>query len=91
MIEKFNQMKELMELKKQADVMKKEMEKIHTKVYEGEFEAIVRGDQYIEEISRNGERQFELEKLVNKAIKESQKEVAKKMKGQLSGLGFPGL
>jgi len=91
MIEKFNQMKELMELKKQADAMKKEMEKIHTKTFEGEYEALIRGDQFVEEISKNGERQRDLEKLFNKAIKESQKDVAKKMKGQLSGLGFPGL
>lgn len=91
MIEKFNQMKELMELKKQADSMKKEMEKIHTKIYEGEYDVLIRGDQFIEEINKNGERQRDLEKLINKALKESQKDVAKKMKGQLSGLGFPGL
>ena len=62
-----------------------------TKVYEGKFEIIIRGDQHIEQILENGERRTDLEKAFNKSIKESQKDVAKKMRGQLSGLGMPGL
>ncbi len=87
----FGEMKEMYALKKQADMMKKEMEKIMTKVYEGSFEITIRGDQHIEQILENGERRTDLEKAINKSLKESQKDVAKKMKGQLSGLGIPGL
>lgn len=90
MLDQIGKMKELMEMKKQADMMKREMEKIKTKVYEGNYEVIISGDQRIEQIIENGERRQDLEKLFNKAMKESQKAVAKKMRGQLSAFGFPG-
>ncbi len=91
MFDKIGQMKELLEFKKQADMMKREMEKIHTKVIDGNYEIVIRGDQHIEEVIENGEKRTDLEKLFNKAMRESQKAVEKKMKGQMAGLGFPGL
>ena len=91
MFDKFKQAKELFNLKKQADMLKKEMERISIKVYEGDYEIIMQGNQTVVDVKEGGESKPVLVKLFNKAVKESQKEVAKKMKGQLSGLGLPGM
>jgi len=81
-------MKDLYELKKKADSMKKEMEKIVTvEEYRG-VTISMRGDQHIEEVIVDGERDERLEEAFNKALKESQKEVAKKMQGRLGDLGL---
>ncbi|PJB42955.1 MAG: hypothetical protein CO106_05260 [Deltaproteobacteria bacterium CG_4_9_14_3_um_filter_44_9] len=48
----------------------------------------MRGDQHIEEVIVDGERDERLEEAFNKALKESQKEVAKKMQGRLGDLGL---
>ena len=90
MFDKVSQMKELYALKKQADEMKKQMEKILVTVNEGDYEIVMRGDQNVEKVTENGEENEELKKLFNKAVKESQKVVAKKMRGQLGDLGLPG-
>lgn len=90
-MEKFNQMKNLYALKKQADEMKKKMEQIVVTVEEGQYEIVIRGDQSIEAIRENGEERNDLKKAFNKALKESQKVVAKKMRNQMGDLGFPGL
>ena len=91
MFDKFQQAKELFNLKKQADMLKKEMERISIKVYEGDYEIIMQGNQTVVDVKEGGESKPVLVTLFNKAVKESQKEVAKKMKGQLSGLGLPGM
>lgn len=91
MMEKFNQMKELYALKKQADEMKKKMEQIVTTVQEGQYEIVIRGDQSIEAVYENGAERTDLKKAFNKALKESQKDVSKKMRNQMSDFGFPGL
>jgi DNA-binding protein YbaB len=84
----FGKMKELYELKKKADSLKKEMEKIVTvEEYRG-VTISMRGDQHIEEIIVDGEKDDRLEEAFNKALKESQKEVAKKMQGRLGDLGL---
>ncbi|PJA41022.1 hypothetical protein CO178_01040 [candidate division WWE3 bacterium CG_4_9_14_3_um_filter_34_6] len=91
MLNKFGQMKDLYALKKQADEMKKKMEKVVVTVAEGDYEIKMRGDQTIESVTSEGEDRNDLKKLFNKAVKESQKMVAKKMRGELGGLGIPGL
>ncbi len=90
MMEKFNQMKNLYALKKQADEMKKKMEKIVVTVEEGQYEIVIRGDQSIESVRENGEDRNDLKKAFNKALKESQKVVSKKMRNQMSDFGMPG-
>ena len=91
MLEKFNQMKNLYALKKQADEMKKKMEQIIVTVEEGQYEIVIKGDQTIDAVRKNGEDQPDLKKAFNKALKESQKVVAKKMRNQMSEFGMPGL
>jgi len=49
---------------------------------------IMRGDQTVESIVEGEESRDDLVRLFNKGVKESQKKVAQKMKGQLGDLNF---
>jgi DNA-binding protein YbaB len=91
MLEKFNQMKEMYAFKKQADLLKKQMAAIITTVYHKNWKIVIRGDQTIDSVYENEEERKDLADAFNKAVKESQKATAKKMQGQLGGLGIPGL
>ncbi|MFH1896200.1 MAG: YbaB/EbfC family nucleoid-associated protein [bacterium] len=88
--DKFGQAKKMMDLKRQADSMKREMQQIKVEVEEGRVKVIMNGAQEVERVEYNGEDNLMLERAFNKALKESQKKVAKKMQGRLSdmGLGF---
>lgn len=86
----FGKVKELYEFKKQADAMKKEMEKIYTEYENKGVKVVVRGDQHIDTIEIDGEDDKRLKDVINEALKESQKKVAKKMQGQLGNMGLPG-
>ena len=87
----FEQMKQLNELRKQGQKMKSEMEQIVVDVSEGDIQIRIRGDQEIQEITVDGETRDDLKKAFNKAIKESQKEVSKKLSGMLMNMKVPGL
>lgn len=88
MLDKF---KELYELKKKADVMKKRMEEIHLDFEDRGITLRLRGDNHIEEIIIDGSADERIKDVINKALKEVQKKVAKKMQGELGDLGIPGL
>ena len=90
MIDKLGQMKDLYALKKQADALKKEMQNIQVEVFEGDYRIIMLGDQTVVAVYKDGEEKPELKKLYNKALKESQKKVAKQMRGKMGDLGLPG-
>lgn len=81
-------MKDLYNLKKQADDMKREMEKIVIEVAEKGVVIVMQGDQKVVSISVDGEDSSRLKDVFNKAVKESQKKVSKKMQGRLSDLGL---
>ena len=68
--------------------MKKEMEAIHLEVEERGVKIKIRGDQHIEEIVVDGHKEDRLRDAINKAVKESQKKVAKKMQGRMGDLGI---
>lgn len=87
----FDQAKGLYKLKRQSDLLKKQMERITIEVEEKGIRVVVRGDQRIKELYIDGEEDRRLCDVINKALKESQKKVAKKMRGQLGDLGIPGL
>jgi len=78
----------MMQLKRQADAMKKEMRQIKVVVEEGAVKVIMNGAQEVEKVEYNGEENLMLERAFNRALKESQKKVAKKMQGRLSDLGL---
>lgn len=87
----FEQVRELNKLRKQAGALKREMEKITVEVTHGKVKIRMRGDQTVEGVEIEGEERHDLKRAFNKAVKESQKKVAKKLSGMVSGMRFPNL
>ncbi len=96
----FDQMKKLMELKKQADMLKKELEKLVIDYNEVRgikiklngaqiFQTIELEDSWLDP-AQKARFQTELIKAVNMAIRKSQKEAAAQMQ-KMPGLNIPGL
>lgn len=96
----FNQMKKMMELKSQADKLKKELEKItldyndvrgiKIKINGAQmFQSIEIDDSWLDPQQKN-RFQMEIVKAMNMAIKKSQKEAAMQMQ-KSGGLNIPGL
>jgi DNA-binding YbaB/EbfC family protein len=96
----FDQMKKMMELKKQADMLKKELEKLVIDYNEVRGIKIkLNGAQIFQSIEieeswldakQKSRFQTELIKAVNMAIRKSQKEAAMQMQ-KMPGLNIPGL
>lgn len=78
-------------MKKKADSMKRQMEEIHLEFEERGIKLKLRGDNHIEQINIDGVPDERIKDVVNKALKEVQKKVAKKMQGEMGELGIPGL
>ena len=70
--------------------MKRRMAAIVVEVEEKGVRIVMQGDQEVQEVWVDNEREERLEKAFNKAVKESQKKVAKKMRDQLQDFGIPG-
>ena len=96
----FDKMKKMMELKKQADMLKKELEKLVIEYNEVRgirirlngaqiFQTIEIEDSWLDP-KQKGRFQTELIKAVNMAIRKSQKEAAAQMQ-KMPGLNIPGL
>ena len=96
----FDQVKKLMEMKKQADILKKELEATIIEVQETRgIKMVVNGAQIFQSIdieesllnAGNKNRiQMELLKNMNTAVKRSQQAAANKMKN-MPGFNLPGL
>lgn len=94
----FDKMKQMMEMKKQADKLKKELEAVHIEIKEVPgIDVVINGAQFFQSISveerhltPENKKRFEMDLIrsLNAAIKKSQKQAAMKM--QSMG-GFPGL
>jgi len=84
-------MKDMYKLKRRADDMKRQMEAITIEVEDGGVKVIMQGDNKIQEIWIDGELNTRVKGVLNQAVKDVQKKVAKKMRGQLSDFGIPGL
>jgi DNA-binding protein YbaB len=87
MFDKINQLKKLGELKRQGEALQKELEKIIKTVEKNGWQVSVTGDQKIRYIKKDGEDMKELTDLINSAMKDIQKESAKKMMEMGGGLG----
>lgn len=84
----FDKMKQLYELKKQADQMKKELEAEVIDVEHGGVKVRINGAQKI--VRLDFEDNIDRDKLkdaINKANEEAQKIAAKKMQGMMGGMG----
>ena len=89
MFDKFKQLGQLNDMRKKAQELQKELEKIIKTVEKHGYQVSVTGDQKIRYIKKDGEDMTELVDLINSAMKDVQKESAKKMMemgGGLSGL-----
>ena len=87
MFDKFKQLGELNEMRKKAQELQKELEKIIETMEKHGYTVSVTGDQKIRYIKKDGEDLVELTDLVNEAMKKVQKESAKKMMEMGGGLG----
>lgn len=89
MFDKFKQAGDLIKMRNQAKKLQEELEKItHIEDKDG-IKVRVNGAQQVMYIEINGEERRDLVEVINKAMKEVQKEAAKKMLemgGGLSGL-----
>ncbi len=89
MFDKFNQIKDLAKMQRQAKELQKELEKIIKTVEKHGYTVSVTGDQKIRYIKKDGEDMEDLVDIINDVMKDVQKESAKKMMemgGGLSGL-----
>lgn len=84
----FDKMKQLYDLKKQADQMKKELETEVLDVEHGGVKVRINGAQKILNLDfDDGTDRDKVKDAVNKANDEAQKVAAKKMQGMMGGLG----
>ncbi len=89
MFDKFKQVGNLMKMRSEAQKLQKELETITKTVEKNGWIVSVSGDQKIRYIKKDGEDQKDLQDAINEAMKEVQKEAAKKMMemgGGLTGL-----
>lgn len=87
MFNKVKQGKQLLELRSQAKQMQKQLAEVTNTQEEGEYRVKVSADQKVIYINKGEERLEDLEKAINKAFKEVQKDAAKKMMEMGGGLG----
>jgi DNA-binding protein YbaB len=88
MFDKFKQVGNLMKMRSEAQKLQKELEQIVKTVEKKGWKVSVTGDQKIRYIkNENGEDMPELVEAINDALKDVQKEAAKKMMEMGGGLG----
>jgi len=87
MFNKVKQGKQLLELRSQAKQMQKQLAEVTNTQEQGEYRVKVSADQKVIYINKGDERLEDLEKAINKAFKEVQKDAAKKMMEMGGGLG----
>jgi len=84
----FDKLKEMYELKRKADQLKKEMEAEVFDVESGDVRVRINGVQKILKLEYpDGTDPDRVKEVINKAFEQSQKEMAKKMQGMMGGLG----
>jgi len=87
MFDKFNQLKDLAKMRQKAMELQKELEKIIKTEEKNGYSVSVTGDQKLRYIKKDGEDLKELTDLINRLMKDVQKESAKKMMEMGGGLG----
>ena len=88
----FDKLKQMYELKKQADAMKKELEAAVIEVEHGDVKVKVNGAQKILNLEfPQGADPSKVKDAINKAMDEAQKVAAKKMQGSLGLSGLQDL
>ncbi|HEY4695087.1 MAG TPA: YbaB/EbfC family nucleoid-associated protein [Candidatus Nanoarchaeia archaeon] len=84
----FDKVKQLYELKKQADAIKRELEAEVIEVEHNNVTVRINGNLKVTNLSyEEGTDNSKIKDAINKAIEEAQKVAAKKMQGMMGGLG----
>jgi len=89
MFDKVKQLGELKRMRDEAVRIQKQLAAETLEVNESDIRIVISGDQQIKELEINGESNEELVRVLNNALKQSQKVAARKvqeMSGGLSGL-----
>jgi len=89
MFDKVKQLGELKRMRDEAMRIQKQLAAETIEVNEGDIRIVISGDQQVKELEINGENNEELVRVLNSALKQSQKVAARKvqeMSGGLSGL-----
>ncbi len=81
-----SQVSQLNKLRQQAVQMQKQLQQEIIEVEEDGIRVVMTGDQKVETVMIDGEYQERLVKILNKAIKKSQKVAAKKLQEMSGGL-----
>lgn len=89
MFDKFKKLAELNRMRKEALRLQKELKKERVEIFENGIKVVVSGDQKIEELEIDGTKDKRITEAINKALKKSQENAAKKLQ-ELSG-GMTGL
>lgn len=71
--------------------MRRKMAAVTAEIEDKGIKILIRGDQHVEEITIDGEKNERVKDAINRALKEVQKKAAKKVQGDLGDLGIPGL
>lgn len=86
MFDKFKQLGELKKMRDQAMQLKRQLAAEEMIVEEGDIKVVIRGDQTVKNVVIGGEEQKHLVDVLNKAIKKSQQQAAKKLQEMGGGL-----
>lgn len=86
MFDKFKQMSELKKMRDEAMELKRQLAAQEVVVEEKDIKVVVRGDQTVKNVVIQGEEQERLVDILNKAIKKSQQQAAKKLQEMGGGL-----
>ncbi len=92
----FEKLQQIREMQKQAQILKKQMEEEIIEYQNDGIKVIMNGAQEIQSISFDDDFDFsdkektgeKLKSVLNKATKESQKVIAKKMRGMIGNFGL---
>lgn len=87
----FDKAKKLYQLKKEAGALQKTLSEDVLEVSHKGVIVRIRGDMHIQLVKINNEDAPRVTEAVNKAVKETQKLMAKKMRGKLADFGLPGM
>lgn len=86
MFDKFKQIAELKKMRDKAMVLKRQLAAQEVVVEEKNIKVVMRGDQIVKSVEIQGEEQEHLVDVLNKAIKKSQQQAAKKLQEMGGGL-----
>lgn len=83
----FDKARQLLELKRQADAIKKELAEEVLEIERGDIKVTISADMHVKGLAYpDNTSAKEIVEAVNKAIEEAQKVAAKKMQGQMGAL-----